>query len=317
MNTVRKHMYHFSFRCNIFVFCFVSLCVLMILSAVHTDSRAEEIILKENAWNYVDVSLDASRGIPENADGRLALIRENGVLRVATEPYFPPHEYIDETLSGQDQYVGADMDLARLIAQRMGVELEIVPMAFSEVLDAVASGDCDLAVAALSYTPSRASSVEFSKGYHYAGSGQGHGIMVRADELDQFPDLDSLKDRVLAAQRGSLQESLAVDHIQYYLEFRRLPSVEDIYAALKDGSVDAAVVELENAEAWLKGNPDSGLAILPDIRFTLAAEADGDRVAAKKGELQLVAFINGVIDEVLSSGQYEAWFDEHSSKMSK
>lgn len=317
MNTVRKHMYHFSFRCNIFALCFVCLCCLTILPDVQADSRAEEIILKENAWNYVDVSLDASHGIPKNAEGRLALIRENGILRVATEPYFPPHEYIDDTLSGQDQYVGADMDLARLIARRMGVELEIVPMAFNEVLDAVASGDCDLAIAALSYTPSRAAAVEFSKGYHFAESGQGHGIIVRQAELDQFPDISSLKDKVLAAQRGSLQESLAVDHIQYYLEFRRLPSVDDIYTALKGGTADAAVVELENTEAWLKSNPDSGLAVLPDIRFTLAPEEDGDRIAARKGELQLIAFVNGVIDEVLSSGQYEAWFDEHSRKMSK
>ena len=94
------------------------------------DGEAESQYL-ENAWNFVDASMDVSAGIPADARGVLADIREAGVLRVATEPYFPPQEFIDPDLEGQDSYVGADMALARLIASRMGVALQIVPMDFS------------------------------------------------------------------------------------------------------------------------------------------------------------------------------------------
>ncbi len=310
MTAVKVYPYFFSvgsfrFACGLLLLC-------LILLLFPASAPAEDPVLKENDWNYVDMSIDPSRGIPEDAAGRLALIRQRGVLRVATEPYFPPHEYIDSSRSGQDQYVGADMDLARLIAQRMGVELEIIPMAFSDVLPAVSNGECDLAIAALSYTPSRAASVELSRGYHYAGEDQGNGILVREAEISLFPDAQSMENRVLAAQRGSLQESLGADHVPLYLEFRRLPGMDDIYAALQSGSVDAAVVEIENTEAWLSAHPDSGLALLPGICYALSPEEDGNRVAARKGELQLTAFVNGVIEEVLASGQYEAWFDEHS-----
>ena len=47
-------------------------------------------------------------------------------------------------------------------------------------------------------------------------------------------------------------------------------------------------------------------------RITLEEQFDGDRIAAKKGEGALIAFVNGVIDEVLASGQYRAWFEEYS-----
>ena len=53
-------------------------------------SAAEEGVFIENEWNFVDASMDISGGIPENAGGVLGRIREQGVLRVATEPYFAP-----------------------------------------------------------------------------------------------------------------------------------------------------------------------------------------------------------------------------------
>ena len=62
----------------------------------------------------------------------------------------------DETKTGMDRFAGADMELARLIAERMGVELVIVPMEFTEVLSSVAGGTYDLAVSALSFTSGRA-----------------------------------------------------------------------------------------------------------------------------------------------------------------
>lgn len=264
----------------------------------------------ENEWNYVDGSMDVSKGIPEDAEGQLAKIREAGKLRVATEPYFAPQEFIDPALSGQEKYVGADMELARLIAQRMGVELEIVPMDFTEVLTAVAEGDCDLAISGLSFLPSRAALTTMSKGYHFTQSGLGNGLMIRADDAS-ITGLGSLEGKVLAAQSGSLQESLAAEHIPVYLEFRRLPSVQAVYQALENKEADAVMVDVETAENYIRANPDKGFALLPEVRFQMEPQFEGDRIACKKGELQLMYFVNGVIDEVLSSGQYEDWFTQY------
>ena len=66
------------------------------------------------------------------------------------------------------------MQLAQLIADRMGVTLEIIPMDFTDVLPAVADGTCDLAISALSYTPARASQYGLSKGYYFSDDDAGN-----------------------------------------------------------------------------------------------------------------------------------------------
>lgn len=276
------------------------------------DANAQYI---ENAWNFVDVSLDVSAGIPADAEGVLADIREAGVLRVATEPYFPPQEFIDPDLSGQESYAGADMALARLIAQRMGVALQIVPMNFSEVLNAVSDGTCDLAISALSYTPGRAAQVTFSKGYYYAGTRAGSGLMIRAADSGRITGVSSLEGRNIAAQSGSLQEAQMYENVFLYREFRRMNSVEALYKALMDGTVDAAMVDTQTGQAYIEGNPRCGLMMVPGVRFTLEAQYEGDRIAARKGEGQLIAFVNGVIDEALASGQYMEWYAEATQRV--
>ena len=257
-------------------------------------------------------SADAdSDGIPANAEGRLAYIREKGVLTVATEPYFPPQEFIHPSLSGKEQYIGSDIELARRIAQRMGVELEIVPMNFSRVLTSVAEGECDLAISALSYTPDRASRVELSRGYHFSEEAAGSALLIRKENRNRIRSLSDLKGRNITAQRGSLRESLLAEQVFNYREFRRLPSVQDVYISLKDRVSDAACVDLETANVYLENNPKSGLMLVPDVVFIPDKLYEGDRIAARKDEKDLIAFVDTIIEEVVESGEYERWFSEY------
>ena len=297
-------------RARLALMVFAALLALVPALAESLEGGEEGTQYLENAWNFVDVSMDVSAGIPDDATGVLADIREAGVLRVATEPYFPPQEFIDPDIEGQDGFVGADMELARLIAQRMGVELQIVPMDFSEVLGAVSDGSCDLTISALSYTPGRAAQITFSKGYYYAGSSSGSGLMIRAADSGRITGVANLVGRNIAAQSGSLQEAQMYENVFHYHEFRRMNSVQALYNALMDGTVDAVMVDTQTGHAYIEGNPRCGLMMVPGVHFTLEAQFEGDRIAARKGEGQLIAFVNGVIDEVLASGQYMQWYEE-------
>lgn len=273
---------------------------------------AEETPFMENEYNFVDGSMDVTGGIPENVDESLRRIRDSGVLRVATEPYFPPYEFIDPSLEGQEQIVGSDIELARRIAERMGVRLELVPLEFTEVLPAVADGVCDLAISGLAFTPGRAGQVELSKGYHYTTDNTGSRLLIREEDRERITSVSDLEKRKIAAQRGSLQEALMADNVPLYQEFRRLSTSEEVYEALRNGSVDAIAVDYENVLAYIEANPGCGLMVVPGIEFILEPQFDGDRVAGKKGNLILMYFVNGVIDEVLADGTYQKWFDEYS-----
>ena len=268
----------------------------------------------ENEYNFVDGSMDVTGGIPDNASGVLDRIRRKGVLRVATEPHFAPQEFIDPDLTGQDRYVGADMELARLIAKRMGVELEIVPLEFTAVLPALNDDTCDLAISALSYTPARASGYTLSKGYYFTDSTANVGVIIRAEDAEEIRSVADLASRTLVAQSGSMQEALAAEKIDDYMEFRRVSTIQSVYDAVAGGRADAGVVDVETAEAYIENNPDCGLILTEGLRVTLDEWFQGDRIAARQGEMALMYFVNGVIDEVLSNDQYTQWMERYSRR---
>lgn len=262
----------------------------------------------ENQWNFVDGEMDISAGIPADAEGVLADIAASGKLRVGTDPYYPPQEFIDPSLAGQERYVGADMELARLIAQRMGVELEIVELDFSDILSNLGEGKCDLVISALAYLPSRASQATLSKGYFYTMNTSGTGMLIRTEDAELIVTVADLSRRDIAAQRGSLQENQVAEYVQSYRQFMRLPDLQDVFDAVAEGTADAGAVDTEAAAAYIQNNPDCALTMARGIRFTLDEQFDGDRVAAKKGETQLIYFVNGVISEVLEGGLYLQWY---------
>ncbi len=281
-----------------------------------TDAEPEDMYV-ENEWNFVDGSMDISEGIPEDAAGRLGEIRDAGRLTVATEPYFAPQEFIDPALTGQEKYVGADMELAKRIAERMGVELEIVPLDFSDVLPMFAEGKYDLAISGLAYTPGRAGMVELSKGYHFSDSEVINGLVIREEDKERIRGTQDLADKNLVVQSNSLQEALMVQNITAYRQFLRVSSIQEVYDALSEGRADAATVDFENAGVYLSSHPDCGLYLVPGTGFQMEEQFEGDRIACKKDELQLMYFVNGVIDEVLAEGLYEKWFDEYSAYASR
>ena len=261
----------------------------------------------ENEWNYVDGAIDTTHGIPQNATGVMDRIRRKGVLRVATEPYFAPFEFIDpETV----KIVGSDIELARLIAERMGVELEIVPLEFTQVLPALTENQCDLTISAIAFTPSRAAAYALSKGYYFPESTASTAFVIREEDFGTITSLEALADKSLVAQSNSLQEALASKHIYNYKEFRRLSSVRAVYEAVRKGKADAGVVDMETASNYIRNNKDAGLVLADGLYFALEEEYLGHRVAAKKGELQLIYFVNGVINEVLENGTYQKWAEE-------
>ena len=291
----------------------------LILSAVCLGSSvaADEAGVKEleyeeyteNALNYVDGSMDISGGIPEDAIGVLLRIRQNGVLRVATEPYFPPQEYIDPGLEGQDRYQGADMELARLIAEKMGVDLEIVEMDFAEVLPSVSEDQCDLAISALAFTPGRAASNELSKGYYYSDIPK-CSLLIRDEDQKEITSIESLEQKILVAQQGSVQETMMIDNITKYKEFDRVSTTQMVYDAVQNGQADAGAVDAETALEYIEHNPECGLTLAKGVEFELEEQYQGDRIAAKKGELQLMYFVNGVLDEVLEKDLYTEWIEK-------
>ena len=138
------------------------------------------------------------------AANRLEEIQQRGYIEVATEPYFAPNEFIDSSKSGDEQYVGSDIEMAKYIADKLGVELKIVPLEFAAVLSSVTEGKYDLAISALAYTPERAEAMNLSNGYYFDDEEDGYGLLVREEDVDYLYRMQ----RVYESEIGRMQDTI-------------------------------------------------------------------------------------------------------------
>ncbi len=254
---------------------------------------------------------------PAEPKNRLEAIKAKGTLEVATEPYFAPNEFIDPTKPKDEQVVGADIELAKYIAEKLGVKAKIVPLEFSAVLAGVAEGKYDMAISALAYKPDRAQAMNLSKGYFFNKLSKGHGLLIRIEDKDKITGPDSLAGLTVAAQSGSLQEMFVNDQIKGFKEFKRVSATTDGFLMVQEKKADACATMFNTAELFIEANKDCGMMMIPDFRFAQDESTDGTRIAMTKGEDELTAKVNEIIDEVLQNGVYEKWYQEYTDYAQK
>ena len=245
------------------------------------------------------------------AGNRLEEIKARGYLEVATEPYFAPNEFIDPSKSGDDKYVGADIELARYIADQLGVECRIVPLDFTSVLTSITEGKYDLAISALAYTPARAESMIMSKGYYFDDNVVEYSMLVRNEDLESIKSADDLADKVVVVQSGSLQEMFANEQVPAYKELKRVSATTDGFLMVQEGKADACITEITTAELYVKANDGCNMSIVPNFSFTVDENTQGTRIGIPKGETALETEINKIIDDVVEQGIYAKWYEEY------
>ena len=247
----------------------------------------------------------------EQPANRLEAIKARGYIEVCTEPYFAPYEFIDSSKQGDEQYVGMDIEIAKYIAEKLGVELRLVPLEFSAVLASVTEGKYDLAISALAYSPARAESMNLSKGYRFdENETSNYGFLVREEDADKYPTAESFADAVLVTQSGSVQEGFVKDQIPACKEFKVVSSMTDGFLMVKEGKADACACDINNGQLYADAN--GGLAIANEFRFAIDESTQGTRVGIPLGETELTDFVNQCIDELLAEGKTNQWYQEYS-----
>ncbi len=248
----------------------------------------------------------------KEGNNRLDEIIERGYIEVVMEPYFVPFQFIDPSKSGNDKYVGSDIEFAKYIADKLGVELRVVPLEFTAVLGGISEGKYDLAISALAYTPARADAMILSNGYYFAENTPGYGLLIREEDREEIKDSDDLSDKVVVIQSGSLQELLANEQIPKYKDLKRVSSTNDGLLMVQEKKADSCVVAKSMAQLYIDANTGCGLKIVDDFEFIVDKKLSGTRVGISLGEEKLEEKINEIIEEVLDSGIYKEWHDRYT-----
>lgn len=238
---------------------------------------------------------------------RLSEIKERGYIEVCTEPYWVPMEFIDNNKSGSDQYVGVDIEVAQYIADKIGVELKVVPLEFSAVLAGIVDGKYDMAISALAYSPEREETMTLSDGYYFGAVG--YGFLVREEDAEKYTTLESVKDAVIVTQSGSVQEALYNLDIEECKEFKRVSSMNDGYLMVSEGKADICIVDVASANLYAEEN--EGL-VTTSYRFDVPDEMLGNRIAMpKEGSDSLCEVVNECVAELLAEDQVNTWYNEY------
>ena len=227
-----------------------------------------------------------------------------GKLTVAISPDFAPMEFVDPTKDGQDMYVGFDVTLAKTVAEKLGLELVIMPMSFDACQTAVYAGTVDMSISGYSWTEERAENYNISNYYH-AGDNEDEQILITlAANGDKFATVEGLAGAKIGAQNASLQQSLTEEQ----LADNELILFTDLGTAvlqLKNGDFDCIAVADGNGEAIIAANPEiakSGFSFVVDEKYT------GNVILLQKGADDLTAKVNEILAETES--QWDAWYEE-------
>lgn len=239
---------------------------------------------------FLPLSLHASSVHAEEIgqDTSLEEIKEKGVLVIGTSADFPPYEF-HATIEGKDTIVGMDIEIAKKIAEDIGVELQIKDMQFDSLIPALETNNVDMVLAGMSATKERKVSVDFSDPYYFATQ----NIVIRAEDEDLYSSKNDFSGKVIGAQLGSLQETLAKSEMADS-KLNTLSQTTELLLSLKTGKLDAVVMEGPNALAFA-GNDDSLITFEGGFE---GGAADGTAIAMQKGADTLIAAVNDSLGEI-------------------
>ena len=229
-------------------------------------------------------------------------------LKVAISPDFAPMEFVDLSKTGQDQYVGFDVSLAKYIAAEMGKELEICPMSFDACQVAVSTGKVDMSISGFSYTPERAENYNLSD-YYYAGDNETEQTVIALKEnAAKFTSAESFAGVKVGAQTASLQEALVNDQlVPMGAELVIFSDINTGVLQLKKGDFEAIAVATGNGDAIAANNPE---VVVTDFTFEVDEAAENNLILLKKGADELTEQVNAILAKAYDAGLYGEWYAE-------
>ncbi|MEO3433325.1 transporter substrate-binding domain-containing protein [Inquilinus sp. CAU 1745] len=223
-------------------------------------------------------------------------IKERGEINIGMLVDFPPFGIINT----EGEPDGYDADVAKLLAEDMGVSVNLVPVTGPNRIPYLLSGRVDLLVASLGITPERDEKVDYSEPY------AGIKISVYGQEDLEIADAADLSGRTIGVARASTQDVAITEIAPEDANIQRFDDDASAVQALLSGQVEligasnTVIAQLEQVA------PDRF-----DTKFDLNQQVQG--IAVRPGSDELRAYIDDFLGRVKESGEltaiHEKWLD--------
>ncbi|MBQ8267425.1 MAG: transporter substrate-binding domain-containing protein [Clostridia bacterium] len=218
-------------------------------------------------------------------------------LVMATNAEFPPYEYHEG-----DAIVGIDAEVAALIAEKLGMELEIADVDFDSIIPGVQQGKYDMGMAGMTVTDERLEKVTFSDSY-----AKGVQVVIVKEDGD-IASLDDVNGKKVGVQQGTTGDIYASDTVEKggYGEENVTKYANGALAveALKAGKVDCVIIDNDPAKAYVAAN--EGLKIL-DTEYANEDYA----ICFAKENTELQTKVNNALKELIADGSVQKIVDKY------
>lgn len=238
------------------------------------------------------------------------------VLRVAMECGYAPYNWTQTTdangavqISGSGDYAyGYDVMMAKLIAEELGYELEIVKLDWDSLVPAVLSGTVDCVIAGQSITSERLQMVDFTDPYYYAS------IICLVKEGSEYENAQGVSDLAGASctsQMNTVWYDVCLPQIPDADILPAQDSAPAMLVALESGRVDLVCTDMPTGQAALVAYPDMRLLDFSgsDDDFEVSQEEINIGISVNKNNGELKEAINGVL-ATLTVDDFNAMMDE-------
>ena len=249
-----------------------------------------------SAASSVASSAASSEAVSSAAAADLTTV-EAGKLTMATNAAFPPYEMTTDA----GEFEGIDVDTAKAIAEKLGLELQIDDMDFDAALLSVQQGKADIVMAGVTVTDERKAVMDFSDSY-------ATGVQVVIVKEGSDVTMDNLGEKMIGTQRGTTGYIYASDTPENggYGEDHVVAYDNGITAvqALMNGQVDCVIIDNGPAQEFVAAN--AGLTILetPWVEEQYS-------IGVNKGNTALLDAVNGALNELIADGTVQSIIDSY------
>lgn len=236
---------------------------------------------------------------------------EDGKLIMATNAAFPPYEFVEN-----GEYAGIDVEIAGLIAEELGLELEIADIDFGAIVDGVQSGKYDMGVAGMTVTEDRLKSVNFTTSYAKGIQ----SVIVKADSgytsyEDFYTGFDAdgnpagVKEGIkIGVQQDTTGDIYASSEAAAWgfedANVVRYKTGNEAVMALSEGKVTAVIIDNEPAKSFVAAT--EGLKILE------GSYTDEDyAIAIAKDNEELLEKVNAALEKLIEDGKVKEIVDKY------
>lgn len=223
----------------------------------------------------------------KGTDDLLATIQKRGTIVVGLEGDWAPWSYVDE----DDNLTGFDVEVAKAIAAKLGVEAQIIPGSWDGLFAGMDAGRYDIVVNGVEVTEEREEKYDFADPYAYIRT----ALIVRGDN-DTIHSFEDLKGKKTANSIASTYMNLAES---YGATCQGVATLDETLTMVLQGRVDATLNAIVSYTDYMAQHPDSDLKVVATTE-----DASNVAIPMRKGEetASLREAISQAIDELREDG---------------